>query len=110
MVFLCLAGLGLCAWLIVRSHENLLPREGGQKFVQKRRHVAAHTEVAQGGKGSTVATGQSGLSPRLTVSRITTPGPTPSVPNHSLGECPFRKSNLSGKDIKRYVAKGLKYG
>ena len=78
VVFLCLAALGLFAWLIVTFHENPLPREGGQTFVQKHRYVA---------------TGQS--------SRLTkTPGPTQSVPDHSSGVCPFRKNNLSGKDIK----------
>ena len=78
VVFLCLAALGLFAWLIVTTHENPLPKEGGQTFVQKHRYVA---------------TGQS--------SRLTkTPGPTQSVPDHSSGVCPFRKNNLSGKDIK----------
>ena len=83
VVFPCLLGLALCAWLV---RENPLPRKEGQTLsmdIQKRGYVAAHAGAGQGGS-----------------SRITTPGPTQSLPNQSAGKCPFRKNNLSGADVK----------
>ena len=104
-VVVVLLGLAItvCAWLLFRRHENPLPsRKEGQKLymdIQKRGLVTGHAGAGQGGRESTVAIGPS---PRLTVSRITTSGPTQNLPDQSArnSKCPFRKHNVSGADVK----------
>ena len=104
-VVVVLLGLAItvCVWPLFRRHENPLPsRKEGQKLymdIQKRGLVTGHAGAGQGGRESTVAIGPS---PRLTVSRITTPGPTQNLPDQSArnSKCPFRKNNLNGADVK----------
>ena len=91
--------IAVCAWLLFRRPENPLPsRKEGQKLymdIQKHGFVTGHAGAGQGGRESTVSIGPS---PRLTVSRITTPGPTQNLPNQSARKCPFRKRNVSDAD------------
>ena len=93
--------IAVCAWLLLRRPENPLPsRKEGQKLymdIQKQGFVTRHAGAGQGGRESTVSIGPS---PRLTVSRITTPGPTQNLPNQSARKCPFRKHNVSGANVK----------